>query len=61
MERVLKHLIEQRTIRSLYESGAIQQLEQEVCQRVYRQLSHPVSLGFKDILPKDVSLGYVRK
>lgn len=55
--RAIKHLIEIRTIRSLYEQGAIQSLEQEVCQRVYRQLSHPVNLGFKEITPKDVSLG----
>jgi len=57
VERALKHLVEIRTIQSLYELGAIQQLEQEVCQRVYRQLTHPVNLGFKEIPPKDVSLG----
>ncbi len=57
VERTLKHLVELRTIQSLYKSGAVQQLEQEVAQRVYRQLSHPVNLGFKEIPPKDVSLG----
>jgi hypothetical protein len=57
VERVIKHLVETRTIQSLYELGAIQQLEQEVSQRVYRQLSHPVNLGFKEISPKSVSLG----
>lgn len=59
VERALKHLVEIRTIQSLYESGAIQQLEQEMCQRVYRQLTHPVNLGFKEIKAKDVSLGPV--
>ena len=54
VERVIKHLLGMRTIQSLYELGAIQQLEQEVCQRVYRQLSHPVNLGFKEIPAKDV-------
>lgn len=57
VERALKHLVEVRTIQSLYESGAIQQLEQEMCQRVYRQLTQPVNLGFKEIKAKDVSLG----
>ena len=57
VERALKHLIELRSIQSLYDVGAIQGLEQEICQRVNRQLSQPVNLGFQDIKPKDVSLG----
>ena len=62
-ERAIKHLFELRSIQTLYAinlldgSGAIQNLEQEICQRVNRQLSQPVNLGFKEIKPKDVSLG----
>lgn len=56
-ERAIKHLVELRSIQSLYELGAIQALEQELCQRISRQLCHPVNLGFKEIPPKDVSLG----
>jgi hypothetical protein len=57
VERAIKHLVELRTIQSLYGAGAIQALEQEVSQRAYRQLSHPVNLGFQEIKAKDVSLG----
>lgn len=55
--RAVKHLVETRTIQSLYELKAIQELEQELCQRVNRQLSHPVNLGFREIQAKDVYLG----
>ena len=63
VDRAIKHLVELRSIQSLYEfgtlheQGVIQALEQEVCQRVNRQLSQPVNLGFEVIKPKDVSLG----
>lgn len=63
VDRAIKHLVELRSIQSLYEfgtlheQGVIQALEQEVCQRVNRQLSQPVNLGFEEIKPKDVSLG----
>ena len=57
VERALKHIIELRTIQSLYGLGAIQALEQELTQRVDRQLTQPVNLGFQTIKPKDVSLG----
>lgn len=59
VERVIKHLVEQRTIQSLYGPGAIQDMEQEVCQRVNRQLTDPVNLGFQELKPKDISLGPV--
>ncbi|MAT98778.1 MAG: hypothetical protein CL608_16670 [Anaerolineaceae bacterium] len=63
VERAIKHLVELRSIQSLYEfgslhdQGVIQGMEQEICQRVNRQLSQPVNLGFEEIKPKDVSLG----
>lgn len=63
VERAIKHLVELRSIQSLYEFGSlheqgiIQGMEQEICQRVNRQLSQPVNLGFAEIKPKDVSLG----
>jgi hypothetical protein len=57
VEQALKHLIELRTIQSLYGLGALQALEQELCQRVDRQLTQPVNLGFQTIKPKDVALG----
>ena len=56
-ERAIKHLIENQTIHSLYGPGAIQALEQQLCQRIHRQLTVPVNLGFKEIPPKDVTLG----
>jgi hypothetical protein len=55
-ERALKHLVENQTIRTLYQSGALQTLELQLSQNLYRQLSNP-NLGFKNIPPKDVSLG----
>ncbi|WP_420630378.1 SPFH domain-containing protein [Candidatus Leptofilum sp.] len=55
-ERVLKHLIETQTIESLYQANALQTLEVQVSQNLYRQLSNP-NLGFKNIPPKDVVLG----
>jgi hypothetical protein len=55
-ERALKHLIENQTIQSLYQSSALQTLELQLSQNLYRQLSTP-NLGFKNIPPKDVSLG----
>jgi hypothetical protein len=63
VERAIKHLVELRSIQSLYEfgnlheQGVIQGLEQAVCQRINRQLGQPVNLGFAEIKPKDVSLG----
>jgi hypothetical protein len=57
IEQALKHLIELRTIQSLYGLGALQALEQELCQRVDRQLTQPVNLGFQTLKPKDVALG----
>lgn len=63
VEQAIKHLVELRSIRSLYEfsqldqHGVIQGLEQEICQRVNRQLSQPVNLGFEALKPHDVSLG----
>lgn len=63
VERAIKHLVELRSIQSLYEfgelheQGVIQGLEQELCQRINRQLSQPVNLGFKEIKSKDVSVG----
>ena len=56
-ERAIKHLIENQTIHSLYGPGAIQALEQQLSQRIHRQLTVPVNLGFKEIPPKDVTLG----
>ncbi|MBK8906053.1 MAG: hypothetical protein IPM53_33045 [Anaerolineaceae bacterium] len=57
-EQALKHLIELRTIQSLYGLGALQALEQELCQRVDRQLTQPVNLGFQTLKPKDIALGH---
>lgn len=57
-ERALKHLIENQTIHSLYEAGALQALEMQLSQNVTRLLNGP-NLGFKDISPKDVALGPV--
>ncbi len=63
VERAIKHLLELRAIQTLYEfgdphqPGVLQGLEQELCQRVNRQLSQPVNLGFAEIKSKDVSLG----
>lgn len=57
VEQALKHLIELRTIQSLYGLGALQALEQELCQRVDRQLTQPVNLGFQTLKPKDIALG----
>ncbi len=59
VERSIKHLVELKTIQELYSPGAIQAMEQEICQRASRQLSHPVNLGFQEIKPKDVFLGPV--
>ncbi len=62
-ESALKHLVELRSIQTLYEiselgeNGAIQGLEQEICQRLNRKLSQPVNLGFKELKSKDISLG----
>lgn len=55
-ERALKHLIENQTIQTLYETSALQNLEMQLSQNVTRLLNGP-NLGFKDISPKDVSLG----
>lgn len=55
--QALKHLIELRTIQSLYGLGALHALEQELCQRLDRQLTQPVNLGFETLKPKDISLG----
>jgi len=62
-ERAIKHLVELRSIKSLYEfdnqrgPGIIQGLEEDLCQRISRQLSHPVNLGFEEFKPKEISLG----
>lgn len=55
--QALKHLIELRTIQSLYGLGALHALEQELCQRLDRQLTQPVNLGFEPLKSKDISLG----
>ena len=63
VERAIKHLVELRSIRTLYEMselqeyGALQGLEQEICQRLNRQLSQPVNFGFKELTSTDIALG----
>lgn len=53
-EQTIRHLVETRTIRSLYEEGAMQALEQLIAVGSSEKLG---SLGIKEIAAKDVALG----